>query len=191
MDARGAATVEGYLARLPADRRDAIARVRDVVNANLPAGFEEGVQYGMISWYVPLSRFPDTYNGQPLALASLASQKGHMALYLMSVYGSPALGAWFRDAFARAGKKLDMGKSCVRFKSLDALPLEVIGETIRRVPLEAFLGQYEAARAGTKGASRAAKAKPAAKAKAKAKAKPAAKAKGKPAAKAKPPRARR
>lgn len=178
MDARGATTVDGYLAKLPADRRAAIARVRDVVNENLPAGFEEGLQYGMISWYVPLSRFPETYNGQPLAVASLASQKSHMALYLMSVYGSPELEAWLRAAFAKAGKKLDMGKSCVRFKSLDALPLGVIGETIRRVPVEAFLGRYEAARAGTKGAKRAAakaKAKPTAKAKAKAK--PAAKAK--------------
>jgi hypothetical protein len=183
MDARGAATVEEYLDRLPADRRDAIAQVRDVVNANLPAGFEEGIQYGMISWYVPLSRFPETYNGQPLAIASLASQKGYMALYLISVYGHPGMAAWFRGAFAKAGKKLDMGKSCVRFKSVDALPLEVIGETIRRVPVDAFLQQYEDARASAKRAKPAAK-KPAAKAK-----RPAAKAK-QPAAKAKQPAAK-
>ena len=169
MDARGAPTVEAYLAKLPADRRAAIAKVRDVVNANLPAGYEEGVQYGMISWYVPLSRFPETYNGQPLAVASLASQKSYMALYLMSVYGHQELAAWFRGAFAQAGKKLDMGKSCVRFKSIEALPLDVIGETIRRVPVDAFLGYYEDARAGSKRAKRPAKAKrPAAKAKPKA-----------------------
>jgi hypothetical protein len=179
MDARGATTIDGYLAKLPADRRAAIARVRDVVNANLPAGFEEGVQYGMISWYVPLSRYPDTYNGHPLAVASLAAQKRHMALYLMSVYGSRELEAWFRGAFAKAGKRLDMGKACVRFKSLDALPLDVIGETIRRVPVEAFLSRYEAARAGTRGGKpAAAKGKPAA-----AKGKPAAKPKAKPRAK--------
>ena len=177
MDARGATTVEDYLARLPADRRAAIAQVRDVVNTHLPAGYEEGVQYGMISWYVPLSRFPETYNGQPLALASLASQKSHMALYLMSVYGHPALAAWFRGAFAKAGKKLDMGKSCVRFKSIDALPLDVIGETIRRVPVDAFLGYYEDARASSKRARPAAKKRPAAKVAAK----------KRPAAKAKPP----
>src|SRR6187402_1246089 len=100
MDARDATTVEEYLAKLPADRREAIARVREVVNANLPAGFEEGLQYGMPCWYVPLSRYPVTYNGQPLAVASLGSQKGHMALYLMGVYGDPELAAWFRDAFA-------------------------------------------------------------------------------------------
>ena len=159
MDARGAATVDGYLAKLPADRREAIAKVREVVSDNLPDGFEEGVQYGMISWYVPLARYPDTYNGQPLAIASLASQKGHMALYLLGVYGDEALAAWFRDAFAKAGKKLDMGKSCVRFKSLDALPLDVIGEVIRRVPLDAFLAKYEEVRAATKGAKAAKAAK--------------------------------
>jgi hypothetical protein len=184
MDARGATTVEQYLARLPADRRDAVGRVRDVVNANLPDGYEEGIQYGMIGWYVPLSRYPDTYNGQPLGIAGLASQKGYMALYLNSVYGDPELAAWFRDAFAKAGKKLDMGKSCVRFKSIDALPLEVIGETIRRVPLDALLAQYEDARgsskrtqptAAKKKAKKPAKAKPAAKAKKPAAKKPAAK----------------
>ena len=157
MNARGATTVEAYLAQLPADRRDAIAKVRDVVNANLPAGFEEGIQYGMIGWYVPLSRYPETYNGQPLGIAGLASQKNYMALYLMAVHGDPAIAAWFRGAFAAAGKKLDMGKSCVRFKTVDALPLDVIGETIRRVSIDAFLGHYEDARASSKRAKPAAK----------------------------------
>src|SRR3712207_3595476 len=108
METRGATTVAAYLAKLPPDRRDAIAKVRDVVNANLPEGYEERIQYGMISWYVPLSRFPETYNGQPLAIAGLGSQKSYMALYLMGVCGSPELDGWFRDAFAKAGKKLDM-----------------------------------------------------------------------------------
>ena len=157
MDARGATTVEEYLGKLPADRRQAIAKVREVVNANLPAGYEEGIQYGMISWYIPLARYPVTYNGQPLAIASLASQKSYMALYLVGVYGNPGIDSWFRAAFAKAGKKLDMGKSCVRFKTLDALPLDVIGETIRRVPVEAFLEQYEDARASAKRAKPAAK----------------------------------
>ncbi|HSK01621.1 MAG TPA: DUF1801 domain-containing protein [Kofleriaceae bacterium] len=165
MDARGASTVDAYLAKLPAERRAAIAKVRDVVNANLPAGYEEGMQYGMISWHIPLSRFPETYNGQPLAIAGLGSQKSHMALYLMGVYGDPAIDAWFRGAFAKAGKKLDMGKSCVRFKSLDALPLDVIGETIRRVPVDELLAQYEDARAGAKRAKKPAAAKVKAKAK--------------------------
>ena len=159
---RGAASsVEAYLAQLPADRRAAIAKVRDVVNANLPEGYEEGLQYGMIGWYIPLSRYPETYNGQPLCLAALASQKSHMALYLMGVYGSPKLAAWFEAAFEAAGKRLDMGKSCVRFKSLDALPLDVIGETIRRVPVAAFLAQYEDARSGAKRAKPAKRQAPA------------------------------
>lgn len=143
-------TVDQYLASLPDDRRTAISAIRDVVNANLPGGFEEGIQYGMISWYVPLSVYPDTYNGQPLAIASLGSQKNHMALYLMTVYGDPTLDAWFRSAFAAAGKKLDMGKSCVRFKALDALPLEVIGETIGKVAPDQYIARAKAAHATTK-----------------------------------------
>lgn len=157
MDARSATTVEAYLATLPTERRAAIARVRDVVNANLSPGFEEGMQFGMISWYVPLKRYPDTYNGQPLALASLASQKSHMALYLLSVYSDRAHEKWLRGAFAAAGKRLDMGKSCVRFQSLDALPLDVIGESFSRVTLAGYLAQYEK--------TRPVKAKPAKKAK--------------------------
>ena len=144
-----AATVEQYLASLPADRRAAIARVRDAVNARLPAGYEETMQYGMISWIVPRSRLAATYNGQPLSLASLASQKQHMALYLMSVYGDAKLSAWFRDAFRAAGKKLDMGKSCVRFKAIDALPLDVISEAISRVSVDAYVAAYEASRSKT------------------------------------------
>jgi hypothetical protein len=154
-----AGTVKEYLAALPADRRAAIARVRDVVNANLPAGYVEGMQYGMIGWAVPLSRFPDTYNKQPLGVAALASQKGYMSLYLTSVHGSAALATWFRKAFAAAGKKLDMGKSCVRFRSVDDLPLDVIGETIARVPVDAFIAQYERLMAASKPAKRAAKPK--------------------------------
>jgi len=142
-------TVDEYLASLPEDRRAAISRLRDIVNANLPSGYEEGIQYGMIGWYVPLSRYPDTYNGQPLGIAALGSQKNHMAIYLSGVYSDPELEKWFRSAFAAAGKKLDMGKSCVRFKSLDALALDVIGETIAKVALEPLLAKYEAARAGT------------------------------------------
>jgi hypothetical protein len=157
MDSAAAAvtTIDEYLASLPEDRRVAISRVRETVNANLPAGYEEGLQYGMIGWYVPLSRYPDTYNGQPLAVANLGSQKNHMAIYLTSVYGDPTLEKWFRDAYAAAGKKLDMGKSCVRFTSLDALPLDVIGETIGKVSVEAFLARYEAVRSETKTAASA------------------------------------
>jgi hypothetical protein len=142
-----ATTVQEYLAALPPDRREAVEAVRRVILENLPAGFEEGLDFGMIGYHVPLSRYPGTYNGHPLAVAALASQKGYMAVYLTSVYGDPALKSWFEAEYARRGKKLDMGKSCVRFKSLDDLPLDLLGETIARVDLDTFLARYEAARA--------------------------------------------
>lgn len=150
MVSSAATTVDQYLATLPADRRAAIARVREVVNANLPAGLEEGMQYGMISWFVPLARYPDTYNKQPAAIASLASQKQYMSLYLMTVYGDAPTERWFRAAFAAAGKKLDMGKSCVRFKTIDALPLDVIGQAIARVSVDKFVAKMKAVRAKPK-----------------------------------------
>jgi hypothetical protein len=155
-----ATTVAKYLAELPADRRAAISRVRDTILANLPEGYEEGMQYGMIGYYVPLSRFGDTYNGQPAGIAALASQKQYMALYLMTVYGDPKTEAWFRGAFAKAGKKLDMGKSCVRFKTLEDLPLSVIGETIARVGVDEFLAKMQAVK-GSARKARAAKKAPA------------------------------
>jgi hypothetical protein len=135
-----------YIAALPPDRREAISAVREVVQRNLPDGFEEGMEFGMIAWYVPLDRFPYTYNGHPLGLAGLASQKQYMSLYLNTVYGDPQLADWFRDRYAQSGKRLDMGKSCVRFRSLDDLPLEVIGETIAKVPLDRYVAHYQAAR---------------------------------------------
>lgn len=146
MVSSAATTVEQYLAALPADRRAAIARVRDVVNANLPDGFQEGMQFGMISWFVPLERLADTYNGQPASIAGLASQKQYMSLYLMTVYGDRPTEKWFRSAFAAAGKKLDMGKSCVRFKTIDALPLDVIGQAIARVSVDKYVARILALR---------------------------------------------
>jgi uncharacterized protein YdhG (YjbR/CyaY superfamily) len=145
-----ARTVDEYLANLAPDRREAIEAVRDVVRANLPEGFEEGMAYGMIAWYVPLATFPDTYNGQPRGLAARASQKHHMSLYLNSVYGDPETERWFRGRWASTGKKLDMGKSCVRFKRLQDLPLEVIGETIARVPLDRFVDHYRDVRGSSR-----------------------------------------
>jgi uncharacterized protein YdhG (YjbR/CyaY superfamily) len=146
-----ATTPDEYIAALPDDRREAVAEVRRVIRDNLPNGYTEGMAYGMIGWYVPLETFGDTYNGQPLGLASLASQKNHIALYLNNVYGNPELDAWFRDRWAQSGKKLDMGKSCVRFRRLDDIPLDVIAEAIARSDLASFLAQYE----GTRGSSRA------------------------------------
>lgn len=139
-------SVDEYLASLPDDRREAIATVRQVILSNLPEGFEEVMQYGMISYVVPLARHPDTYNGQPLAAAALASQKQYMSVYLMSVYADDGLRASFEDAYRKTGKKLNMGKSCVRFRSLEQLPLELVGEAIARVGVDEFIDTYEAAR---------------------------------------------
>jgi hypothetical protein len=141
-----ATTVEEYLASLPPERRAALAAVRKVIKKNLPRGYEEGMQYGMIGYYVPLTRFPKTYNGQPLGVAALASQKGHMSLYLMSVYGDPETQRWFQSEYKKSGKKLDMGKSCVRFKSPDDLALDVVGKVIARCGVDEFLARYEALR---------------------------------------------
>jgi len=142
----GAATVEEYLAELPPERRAVVAAVRDMVIRHLPAGYRECMGFGMINYVVPLERFPKTYNGQPLGYVALAAQKSHFALYLMCVYMNPAEEARLRDAFAKAGKRLDMGKSCVRFKKLDDLPLDVLGELIAATPPESYIERYEAAR---------------------------------------------
>lgn len=139
-----ATTVEAYLDALPDDRRVAIVAVRDLIVANLPAGYEETMQYGMISYVVPIDRYPETYNDQPLTYISLASQKRHMALYLNGVDGDQD--ASFRSRFEATGKKLDMGKSCVRFTKLDKLPLDVIADEVARVTPEELIAQYEDAR---------------------------------------------
>jgi uncharacterized protein YdhG (YjbR/CyaY superfamily) len=143
MATSNATTPDEMIAALPPDRRDAIAKVRDVVRANLPPGYEEGMQFGMISWYVPLDRYPNTYNKQPLGLAALANQKNYMSLYLNTVYGNPEIERWFRERYAASGKKLDMGKSCVRFRKLDDLPLDVIADTIARTPVDKYIEGYE------------------------------------------------
>jgi len=141
-----AVTVEEYLADLPEDRRAAISVVRDVVNAHLPPGYVETMGSGMIGWAIPLADYPDTYNGQPLGIAALASQKNHMAIYLMGLYASEPEETWFRDQYAQRRLKLDMGKSCVRFKRLEQVPLDVIGEVIAKVTPELLIARYEAAR---------------------------------------------
>lgn len=140
-----ATTVAKYLAQLPADRRAALSAVRKAILANLDKDYEEGMGYGMISYHVPHRVFPPGYHcnpGQPLPFAALASQKNYMSIYLMSAYGEGAEEGWLRAQFAAAGKKLDMGKCCIRFKKLEDLPLAVIGEAIRRVPAKAFVERY-------------------------------------------------
>ena len=141
-----AAGPEEYLGSLPDDRRTALATVREVILANLPDGYEESVNWGMLSYEVPLSRYPDTYNDQPLQYAALASQKRYMSLYLNNVYGDPDTEAWFTEQYRTTGKRLDRGKSCVRFRTLDDLPLELVGGVIARTPVDDFIARYEASR---------------------------------------------
>ena len=145
-----ATTPDEYIASLPDDRRDAVATVREVVNRHLPPGYEEGMAFGMIAWWVPLQTFPDTYNGQPLGLAGLASQKNYISLYLNTVYGSSHEEAWFKERYAASGKKLNMGKSCLRFRHLEEVPLDVIGETIARADLDRTLAHYASSRGSSR-----------------------------------------
>ena len=142
-----AKTVEEYLAELPEDRRLVIASVRDLVNRHIPDGYVEAMSWGMISWEVPLSRYPDTYNRQPLAYVALAAQKQYYALYLMACYANSTQDVALRNAYADVGKALDMGKSCLRFKALDDLLPEVVGGVIASTPVDAHIAQYEASRA--------------------------------------------
>lgn len=143
-----AATVNEYLASLPPDRRQALQTVREAILKNLDKDFAEGMQYGMIGYYVPHSIYPPGYHcdpKQPLPYAGLASQKNHMAVYLMCCYGNEKELKLLHDGFKKAGKKLDMGKSCIRFKKIDDLPVEVIGQAIKRVPAKKWIAIYESA----------------------------------------------
>lgn len=141
-----AKTVDAYLAELPADRREALEAVRKVIRKNLDKNYEERMGYGMMGYAVPHSVYPPGYHcdpKQPLPFAGLASQKQSMSVYLMSVYMTPAELTWFTAAWAKTGKKLDMGKSCIRFKTVEDLALDVLGEAIRRMPAKKYIEQYE------------------------------------------------
>jgi hypothetical protein len=139
-------TVREYLQELPEDRRKVVAAVRKVILANLPKGYQEVMNWGMITYEVPLERHAKTYNGQPLCYAGLAAQKGYFALYLMNVYGKDDQAGFLQREFKKAGKKLDMGKSCLRFKSLADLPLEAIGKVVAATPPEEHIARVEASR---------------------------------------------
>lgn len=144
-----AATVAEYLAELEPERRAVVSHVRDLVNRAMPEGYREQMIYGMIGWVVPLATYPDTYNGHPLAYVSLAAQKNAYSLYLTCVYSSPDRTERLKAAYAAAGKKLDMGKSCLRFKCLDQLVEEAIAVEIgSATPAELIAISEEARRSG-------------------------------------------
>ena len=141
-----AKTVQEYLKELPADRREAINAVRGVILENLPTGYEECMSYGMIGYVVPHSIYPKGYQCNPklpLPFVNLGSQKNHMALHLMCCYGDLKLKAWLEKAWKDAGKRFDMGGGCLRFKKLEDVPLEVLGEFIASLPVDAYIGRIE------------------------------------------------
>ena len=135
----GAATVAEYLDELPPERREAVSAVREVILANLPDGYEEMMDFGMIAYSVPLYRYPNTYNGHPLSYAGIASEKSYVSVHLMNIYSDADTERWFVDSYRATGKRLDMGKSCVRFRKLDDLPLDLIGEAVGRTPMEEWI----------------------------------------------------
>ena len=141
-----ATSVEEYLEQLPKDRRTALQAVREVILKNLPKGYEETVRYGMLGYVVPLSVFPSGYlnrKTEPVPYVCLGSQKNYMSIYLMSVYGDAE--GEFRKQYTATGKKLDMGKSCVRFKKVDDLALDVIGQAVAKWPMKKFIAICETA----------------------------------------------
>jgi len=142
-----AATVDQYLAELDDDRRAEVEPVYRAVRDAMPEGYTESVAWGMITWSVPLETFPDTYNGQPLAYVSLAAQKRHNALYLMALYSASEQDADFRARWTEDGRKLDMGKSCLRFRKVADLRMDLIAETVAATPPEALVALHEQARA--------------------------------------------
>lgn len=141
-----APTVAAYLKSLPPERRRVVSKVRNAVRKALPKGYRESMGFGMITYGIPLKTYPDTYNGQPLCYAGLAAQKNHYALYLMGAYADPKNGKKLETEFRKRGKKLDMGKSCLRFKTLDDLPLDVIGEMIASTPPDRMIAYVEQSR---------------------------------------------
>lgn len=141
-----ASTVEEYLGELPAERRAVVSAVREVIRRHLPAGYRETMNWGMISYEVPPERYPDTYNGQPLGYVALNARKDGYSLYMLAAYQDSEQERLLREGFARAGLKLDMGKSCLRFRRLEDLPLEVIGRAVASTKPAQLIALHEAAR---------------------------------------------
>jgi hypothetical protein len=146
MVTRNESTVAGFLAKLPAERRREMESVREVVLRHLPAGYEEAVGKNMLVYQVPLQRYSDTYNGHALWYVALASEKSYLSLHLMNVYGDAAQAQRLKEGFRAAGKKLDMGKACIHFKTADDLPLDVIGAVVASTPVDQWVEIAQAAR---------------------------------------------
>lgn len=141
-----ATTVEEYLQELLLEKRHVIALVRDVILENLPPGYVESMNWGMISYEIPLERYPNTYNGKPLTYIALAAQKNYYSLYLMGVYQDGEQEKSLLEGFSQAGKSINMGKSCLRFRKLDDLPMDVIANLVASTSVDDFIAAYEASR---------------------------------------------
>jgi hypothetical protein len=142
-----ATTVDAYLAEIPEDRQKAMSKLRSIINKKLPKGFKESMGYGMMGWSVPHSKYPAGYHcnpKDPLPFMGLASQKNSINLYHMGIYADPKLLKWFQEAHAKASpKKLDMGKSCIRYKKPDDIPFELIGELASKITPQDWIAIYE------------------------------------------------
>ena len=140
-------TVEGYLEAIPDKSKEAVMKLRKTIKDHLPEGFSETLAYGMIGYVVPLTLYPSGYHvkkGEPLPFISIAAQKNHIALYHMGLYSNPEVEKWFVEAYAkRVPTKLDMGKSCIRFKNPNKIPYDLIGELCEKISVESHIESYE------------------------------------------------
>ena len=135
--------IEQYLNELSDDKKEAISIVRQTILENLPEGYDEVMNWGMITYEVPLETYPNTYNGKPLMYVALGSQKNHMAVYLMGCYMVAEVRNEFEKAYKKSGKRFDAGKSCIRFKKIDDLPLDLLGKTIASMDVNEFIELVE------------------------------------------------
>ena len=149
-----ATTVEDYLAELPDGRRPALEAVRHTILEHLPEGLVETMAWGMICYVVPLDTYADTYNGEPLVHTALTNQKQHMSLYLNAIYGDERIREEFEEAYRATGKRYDVGKSCVRFRRLDDLPLDIVGQAVGSTSVEELIAQHERAMSARRGQAR-------------------------------------
>lgn len=140
------ATVADYIASLTSEQAAVIRKLRALIRKSLPKGYKESMDWGIPSYVIPLNRYPHTYNQQPLAYVAVGANKNHFSLHLMACYGNPTLMKEFEIAYKKSGKRLDMGKACLRFKKIDDLPLDLIARTIASVSVEEFLDTYEQSR---------------------------------------------
>ncbi|ASW76030.1 hypothetical protein IQ37_08540 [Chryseobacterium piperi] len=142
-----ATSIEDYISKIPEERKEAFKRLFDIINDSLPSGFKDNISYGMIGWAIPLETYPAGYHcapGSPLPFINLASQKNFIALYHMGIYAKPELLEWFVSEYPKhSTKKLDLGKSCVRFKKMDGIPFELIAEVCKKMTVEDWIECYE------------------------------------------------